>query len=68
MAWIQMTAYEVLGSVQWVLASGDSTEVARKWTVLGQGLEDGPGGPVDELDVAWLALLAAMRALEARSR
>ena len=67
MSWVQLTAYMVLDRVQWTLASGDATDTARRWTVIAQGLEQLPDGREHVDDVAWVALLAALRDLEARS-
>jgi hypothetical protein len=65
-AMIQLTAYRVMGAVQWALMECDTTEDGRRWSCLAQGLEELPAFVESPSDLAWVAMQAAQAVLVAR--
>lgn len=60
---IQLTAYDVLGSVQWALMGMETVEGGHRWRHLATGLLLPVGDLQDLDDVAWEAMQAAQHDL-----
>jgi hypothetical protein len=66
MAMVQLTAYETVGGIHWVLMGMRENATGREWRHMATGLERVAGDAGDLGDIAWVAMQRAQELLVAR--